>query len=756
MSHSLAQPSKGAFRLLIALLVVLGMVAVPAGKIDALEPTVEQILVELSFGGISFIGFDGEFVVEVTDPENVVLFRQDVSIGGDRFEIQPEELGFALLPDMVISVGDKEFVIPDELTIDTFDTDNDNLAGTAPAESLLDIVIGGDQCSAGADVIDGRWSFDVESKCGFGLDFDTWAEVRLLDNDGDYVVVWWEHPRFGVNFEGPNGGASIEGRGWPYGTQLEITVDDGDGTRIETVFETVDGLAGFGPDQGPNPTAGYTGMSSFLFSEFGEGFQFQPGWTVTIGPADSSSPYPTKDHVITQVLPTGVDFEADTVYGTAAPGTELVVYGCPVDWETFDWETYAGLPWGGSWSRLVEVAQDGTWSADFSKPGFAQFGLDDFQYVTETCELSGYEFGMSQFDDDFDATDRQYIIPNINASLNQGEWITIGRVNGGPKLIEILSESGGEVLWSDVLTPDRGEDRAPFEIGYDTHGIDLQPGMVVRLPGGELILAELTMEFDIDDDVIFGTAHGAETVWISAGSEFGQCQGNIPVENGAWSASEADLYGEGEWGEGEEPPPCEGFDLTKQSSATVIVEDPTDLDHGYEGDTTRLEWEQPTQWANEEIAGFIEFLISEADGKDAKSLEKALDRIWHSLDPEYWVDYRTLDPDDGYKVFVRQAEAATALMKIETLSIEETDDDGSVEVFEFSGTDVAGWLVGAVDRPLVDLAIQRAEAADGDPKLLAKAYKSMDRADEAMEQGDPSGAIENLGVAWKHAQRALR
>ena len=80
MSHSLAQSLKGSLRLLIGLLVVVGMVAVPIGKSEAFETPVEQIWADLSFGGMNLRGFEGDFVVEVTDPTGQYGFSQQFFI----------------------------------------------------------------------------------------------------------------------------------------------------------------------------------------------------------------------------------------------------------------------------------------------------------------------------------------------------------------------------------------------------------------------------------------------------------------------------------------------------------------------------------------------------------------------------------------------------------------------------------------------------------------------------------------------------
>ncbi len=751
--------------LLFAVLALIGAILVGAAP-GAGAQTDGQIVADLSFGGISLWGFDGEVHVAVFEDESSELPFWEGPVDG---EVSPEQLERALLPGMVITAGAKDLLIPDRFTFDSFDTAAGLLEGTAlDGYEQIEIVLGEGECSGGTGIVDGVWSFEVGDACpDFTLTDDTWADARLPDDEGDMAIILRSMPRFTVMFAGPPyGGPGIEGGGWPYDTPIEITVEDGDGNWILTAFETIDGKTVFGPDQGGDLEPAYGDMQSFHFAGFddvytGEGsFRFEPGMRVTVGPVGGDSAYPTKSHTVTSVMPAGVDYGGDIIFGTAAKGSEVLVFGCmaegPINGE---W------PWGGAISRLV-TAEDGTWTADFSEPGQGRFDLERYR-EQPACDLSGYEFGATQIDDDFDETARQYLIPQINAFLNAGGWLTIGRVNTEPKLVEILAEPGGDALWSGAVEPylPEGEEDGGYvlRLGPDTFETDLRPGMVVRvanaempaygIPAGEILygdltLAELTMEFDIDDDVVFGTAPGAGSVRVGVGQGETWCSGEVGVEDGAWTAPVADLWTEGEGG----PIQCTEFDLTKQGHASVSVEDPTDLGYGFdgEGDRTFLEWETPPQWVKEEIAGFIDSLLEVASGRDSRFLEKALERIDQSLDPSLWVDYRTLDAKRGELVFTREAQAAQELEKIESLT---ADEEGMAEI---SGVEIAMALYYAVDLPLLEHAVALAEEAGGTPAWLARAARSQERAEGFIESGDPSAAIVHLGHAWKDVQRAMR
>ena len=220
----------------------------------------------------------------------------------------------------------------------------------------------------------------------------------------------------------------------------------------------------------------------------------------------------------------------------------------------------------------------------------------------------------------------------------------------------------------------------------------------------------------------------------------------MPVaEDGSWEFDPETL-------DEQENAACTGFDLTKQSYASISVGDPTDVLRDFEGDRTRLEWETPPQWATEEIAGFVDFLLGEVDDKTSKTLGKALDSIGRA-------SIRRIGWTTAPSMPRRVSSSSSSTQKrpghsreIGYLSFE--DEEGNLN--EFTGADIAGWLVFAVDRPLAELAIHRAAAADGEAKWLAKASASLDEANDALERSDLVEAIEYLGQTWKFAQRALK
>ena len=112
------------------------------GAVEAFVPTQPSpayISANLSYGEISLWGFEeGPVQVDVSNPED----PEQAWSGEVDGEVFPEQLGFPLLPGMVITAGDRELVIPEGLTYDTYDIANQVVAGGAP-DGVVAVVFGG-------------------------------------------------------------------------------------------------------------------------------------------------------------------------------------------------------------------------------------------------------------------------------------------------------------------------------------------------------------------------------------------------------------------------------------------------------------------------------------------------------------------------------------------------------------------------------------------------------------------------------------
>ena len=70
----------------------------------------------------------------------------------------------------------------------------------------------------------------------------------------------------------------------------------------------------------------------------------------------------------------------------------------------------------------------------------------------------------------------------------------------------------------------------------------------------------------------------------------------------------------------------------------------------------------------------LSLLLPTGNKNDDKSIQKAIDRIEQSLNPDWWVDDSTLDPKDGGKVFDREHQAVQELMKVKTVDVQASID----------------------------------------------------------------------------------
>ena len=138
--------------------------------------------------------------------------------------------------------------------------------------------------------------------------------------------------------------------------------------------------------------------------------------------------------------------------------------------------------------------------------------------------------------------------------------------------------------------------------------------------------------------------------------------------------------------------------------------------------------------------------------KDDKKLEKAVEHLTKSLNPDYWVDGDTLVAKDGKKVFAEESKAVKDLEKIKSTDVSEA---------------IASLV--AIDKQLALGAIEDAwdayYAVCSDPttkecekaaKELDKAAKELDKAAKELDKGHFAHAIGKYKKAWEKADKALR
>jgi hypothetical protein len=142
----------------------------------------------------------------------------------------------------------------------------------------------------------------------------------------------------------------------------------------------------------------------------------------------------------------------------------------------------------------------------------------------------------------------------------------------------------------------------------------------------------------------------------------------------------------------------------------------------------------------QEAVSSLRALLPTGDTQADRKIERAIDELENSLDPQLWVDDSHLT-DQGKRVFHEERQAASKLMQI-------TRPPAAV-------ASVLESLI-AADQALARTAIDQAAAAGGDPKKLADAEREMEKASELIAEGRLAQAIKHYGRAWNKAQRAMQ
>ena len=319
----------------------------------------------LSYDMVSGPGFTpyGTVTVVVKDaPGGTTLYSESTLVGAvGWFEAVPD---VDLVPGMYISVSEglatRELTLV-QLSIDAISPSENTVTGTAPPNSTfwVDADVGGEW--PGLDVtsdINGNWTADFDDT---GVDITPYTHVgtSIGDEDGDqtaFDLQLMELPTFEVH-RGP-GGALVYFKSWTAGETLTLTIDD-QTTEDSPDYETTVVAEDYQwPDDG-----------------FGMGvdYEVKPGDVVTV-----TGETATKSHTVTDIAVTAVDTAADVVSGTAAPGSELTVYGPGTN-------------------RWTSAAGDGsTWVVDFSVSDGPEQAVLDI--------VPGTRGGAEQFDADGDST----------------------------------------------------------------------------------------------------------------------------------------------------------------------------------------------------------------------------------------------------------------------------------------------------------------------------------------------------------------
>lgn len=137
----------------------------------------------------------------------------------------------------------------------------------------------------------------------------------------------------------------------------------------------------------------------------------------------------------------------------------------------------------------------------------------------------------------------------------------------------------------------------------------------------------------------------------------------------------------------------------------------------------------------------LDALLPTGDAKSDKAIDKAIEDIEDSLDPEYWADDGHLTTK-GKKAFDRQKKAVKKLQKVR----------GSAAA---TAQAVIATLVD-VDADLAQGAIDIAINVGGEQREIDKALSEMSKASDDLAAGKPDKAVGHYKKAWQHATKAVK
>jgi len=321
----------------------------------------------------------------------------------------------------------------------------------------------------------------------------------------------------------PNGSSSAQGdptfsvliprdsiwpSGWPEGATLTVTVDD--------------------PATTESPDFEGSGASALQ-----PPLRIRTGFVVTITDGTTA-----KAHTVLSLAITGVDIEADTIWGTAEPGAVVFVSASPPGE-------------GGTTYRRSTADQDGLWRADFSvaeePPWDTTHDLTDEtrlrarrtdedgdETITDWGDAPGLQVRVAE------ATGRAYGGTTVRES--DVVWGTGLWPEGEPVTLIIedpTTEDSPDYTVSGIVEYDTG-DPIIWAVKFDLAGIfDIEPGHTVTLTDGTTAASITVTDLRVTSvdpvaDTVSGTAAPGTTarahIWMYGGTEV------TSNEEGGWTA----------------------------------------------------------------------------------------------------------------------------------------------------------------------------------------------------------------------------
>lgn len=403
------------------------------------------------------------FIYESADEGAVLLWQgnQDADEGGFVF-VGYEDHGQDLVPGNYLVVSDgmtEKGLVLETITMEVFDTENEMIAGTAPAGREVLVVAGMAEAETQAsifvtaDPLSGAWLADFNS-----IPFDIteemrpWSFAQIFDQDGDANEADAPPPPPSPHFTIFLEWEWFDGMDWPDGALVSITVEGK-----------------------PECEVSQESWGGFFNGGFPEGCDVVVGDMVTFTDGMTN-----REHTVQNLAITAVDDGANSVSGTADIGT--LVY-----------------TWVHEYGYDMELTvEDGTWLADYGS-----MGLD---LLPGMC-------GRAEIRDDYgNATAVDWCIPNPHFTIFPlWEWYDgMDWPDGATVLITVEGKpycSASKESWGGF-----------FNGGFPA-GCDVEVGDIVTFSDG-LTIREHTVQnlaitaIDLDEETISGIADADTTVYV--------------------------------------------------------------------------------------------------------------------------------------------------------------------------------------------------------------------------------------------------
>jgi uncharacterized protein len=146
----------------------------------------------------------------------------------------------------------------------------------------------------------------------------------------------------------------------------------------------------------------------------------------------------------------------------------------------------------------------------------------------------------------------------------------------------------------------------------------------------------------------------------------------------------------------------------------------------------------PAMTLKETVQAELSLQLPTGDQNDDHFIQKAINRIDQSLNPDWWTGPSTLDLNEGKHVFNREHQAVQELQKVATVDVQAAID----QIVE-------------ADRQLALVQLIAAINAGGDPDRIAQAQGNLADAAAHVAAGEFAKAVLDYKKAWTNAVKAL-